>query len=100
MVIPEVPGYAGDVKTENIKTIMAAQYRTINRGGKSIFEELRRAQINPYVLRSHSLSLRSTMTASSDDYIRFYHRRAYDRLNAPISRQFLMLIDQSFSYIC
>ena len=55
MVIPELPAFAGDVKSEtSLKTIMAAQYRTINRGGKSIFEELRRARVNPYVLRSHT----------------------------------------------
>ena len=48
VVIPELPGFAGDVKSEtSIKTIMAGQYRTINRGGKSIFEELRRAGLNP-----------------------------------------------------
>jgi len=41
VVIPELPGFAGDVKSEtSLKTIMAAQYRTINRGGKSIYEEL------------------------------------------------------------
>ena len=101
MVIPELPGFAGDVKSEtSLKTIVAAQYRTINRGGKSIFEELRRARVNPYVLRSHSRLLCSTTAASSDDYIRFYHLRVYDRINAPTSRRFLMLIDQSFSYMC
>jgi phospholipase D1/2 len=48
VVIPEVPGFAGDVKKEtSIKTIMAAQYRTINRGGHSIFEEIRRAHLDP-----------------------------------------------------
>jgi phospholipase D1/2 len=48
VVIPELPAFAGDVKSESsLKTIMAAQYRTINRGGKSIFEELRRARLNP-----------------------------------------------------
>lgn len=68
VVIPEVPGFAGDVKSEtSIKTIMAAQFRTINRGGKSIFEELRRARLNP------------------EDYIRFYHLRVYDRINAPMN---------------
>jgi phospholipase D1/2 len=68
VVIPEVPGFAGDVKKENsIKTIMAAQYRTINRGGYSIFEEISRAQLDP------------------NDYIRFYHLRVYDRINAPLN---------------
>ncbi|KAF9473130.1 phospholipase D/nuclease [Pholiota conissans] len=66
VVIPEVPGFAGDIKTEgSIKTIMAAQYRTINRGGSSIYEEVRKAGYEPM------------------DFIRFYHLRSYDRINAP-----------------
>ncbi|KAG6884869.1 hypothetical protein C0992_005680 [Termitomyces sp. T32_za158] len=64
--IPELPGFSGDVKTEgSLKTIMAAQYRSINRGGGSIYEKLREKGIEPL------------------DYIRFYHLRAYDRINAP-----------------
>ena len=48
MVIPEVPGFAGQIKDESaIKIIMAAQYRTMNRGGHSIYEELRKAGIEP-----------------------------------------------------
>ncbi|KAF9557909.1 phospholipase D/nuclease [Agrocybe pediades] len=67
VTIPEVPGFAGDVKNESsIKTIMAAQYRTINRGGSSIYEEIRKAGYEPM------------------DYIRFYHLRSYDRINAPL----------------
>lgn len=51
VAIPEVPGFAGDVKNESsIKTIMAAQYRTINRGGSSIYEEVRKAGYEPWVL--------------------------------------------------
>ncbi|KAG6839474.1 hypothetical protein C0991_002258 [Blastosporella zonata] len=46
---------------------MAAQYRTINRGGASIYEKLREQGIEPL------------------DYIRFYHLRAYDRINAPMA---------------
>ncbi|QRV81288.1 phospholipase [Ceratobasidium sp. AG-Ba] len=66
VVIPEVPGFAGNINNETgIKTIMAAQYRTINRGGHSIYEEIRKAGYEPM------------------DYIRFYHLRAYDRINAP-----------------
>jgi len=66
VVIPELPGFAGDVKNESaLKTIMAAQYRTINRGGHSIYEEVRKAGFEPL------------------DYIRFYHLRSYDRINAP-----------------
>ncbi|KAG9312443.1 hypothetical protein JVU11DRAFT_6827 [Chiua virens] len=68
VVIPEVPGFAGDIKNETaIKTIMAAQYRTINRGGHSIYEEIRKAGYEPM------------------DYIRFFHLRSYDRINAPMS---------------
>ncbi|CAL1702944.1 unnamed protein product [Somion occarium] len=68
IVIPEVPGFAGNLKDESsVKIIMAAQYRTINRGGSSIYEELRKAGIEPL------------------DYIRLYHLRAYDRINAPFS---------------
>ena len=48
VVIPEVPGFAGDIKSESsIKTIMGAQYRTINRGGSSIYEEVRKAGFEP-----------------------------------------------------
>jgi phospholipase D1/2 len=66
VVIPELPGFAGDVKNESgLKTIMAAQYRTMNRGGHSIYEEVRKAGFEP------------------TDYIRFYHLRSYDRINAP-----------------
>ncbi|CAE6399900.1 unnamed protein product [Rhizoctonia solani] len=68
VVIPEVPGFAGNIKNDNgLKTIMAAQYRTINRGGSSIYEEIRRAGFEPR------------------DYIRFYHLRTYDRINSPAS---------------
>ncbi|KEP49732.1 phospholipase D/nuclease [Rhizoctonia solani 123E] len=68
VVIPEIPGFAGNIKNENgLKTIMAAQYRTINRGGHSIYEEIRRAGYEPR------------------DYIRFYHLRTYDRINSPAS---------------
>ncbi|RDB28300.1 Phospholipase D1 [Hypsizygus marmoreus] len=67
VTIPEVPGFSGDVKAESsLKIIMAAQYRSINRGGNSIYEEIRKAGYEPM------------------DYIRFYHLRAYDRINAPL----------------
>ncbi|KAF7311749.1 Phospholipase [Mycena indigotica] len=68
VVIPEVPGFSGNLKDEgSLKIIMAAQYRTINRGGHSIYEEIRKAGYEPM------------------DYIRFYHLRSYDRINAPLS---------------
>ncbi len=48
VVIPEVPGFAGNIKNESsVKIIMAAQYRTINRGGHSIYEEIRKAGFEP-----------------------------------------------------
>ncbi|KAF5376461.1 hypothetical protein D9615_008601 [Tricholomella constricta] len=66
--IPELPGFAGDVKDQNsLQIIMAAQYRTINRGGSSIYEEIRKEGYEP------------------TDYIRFFHLRAYDRINAPMA---------------
>ncbi|KAJ6535117.1 hypothetical protein B0H19DRAFT_1185017 [Mycena capillaripes] len=68
VTIPEVPGFSGNIKDQGgLKTIMAAQYRTINRGGHSIYEEIRKAGFEPL------------------DYIRFYHLRSYDRINAPLS---------------
>lgn len=77
VVIPEVPGFAGNVKDESsVKTIMAAQYRTMNRGGTSIYEELRKAGIEP------------------TDYIRFYHLRSYDRINAPY-KSFIAQMEES-----
>ncbi|KAH9929263.1 phospholipase D [Fomitopsis serialis] len=76
IVIPEVPGFAGQVKDEtSVRTIMAAQYRTMNRGGHSIYEEIRKAGYEP------------------TDYIRFYHLRAYDRINAPYET-FLKALEQ------
>lgn len=48
-MIPEVPGFAGDIKSDkSIRAIMGAQYRTINRGGHSIYEEVRNAGFDPY----------------------------------------------------
>ncbi|KAG8894094.1 hypothetical protein FRB99_001525, partial [Tulasnella sp. 403] len=68
VVIPEVPGFSGDIQKENaIQTIMAAQWRAINRGGHSIYEQIRAAGFEP------------------TDYIRFYHLRSYDRINGPAS---------------
>ncbi|EJC99464.1 phospholipase D [Fomitiporia mediterranea MF3/22] len=68
IVIPEVPGFSGDIKDQTaIKTIMAAQYRTMNRGGYSIYEAVRSNGFDP------------------EEYIKFYHLRSYDRINAPYS---------------
>ncbi|KAI0071462.1 phospholipase D/nuclease [Panus rudis PR-1116 ss-1] len=78
VVIPEVPGFAGNVKDESsLRIIMAAQYRTINRGGASIYEELRKQAIEP------------------TDYIRFYHLRGYDRINAPYASYISQIEERS-----
>ena len=51
VVIPELPGFAGDVKNDkSLKNIIAAQYRTINRGGNSIYEVVRKAGYEPCVV--------------------------------------------------
>lgn len=48
VVIPEVPGFSGDIEQENaIQIIMAGQWRTINRGGSSIYELIRAAGYDP-----------------------------------------------------
>ncbi|KAJ3834088.1 phospholipase D [Lentinula raphanica] len=71
IIIPEVPAFSGAIKSSSaLKTIMAAQYRTINRGsartaGASIFELIRSAGYEP------------------TEYIGVYHLRGYDRINAP-----------------
>ncbi|KAH9884507.1 phospholipase D/nuclease [Cubamyces lactineus] len=78
VIIPEVPGFAGQVKDEtSVKTIMAAQYRTMNRGGHSIYEEVRKAGYEP------------------SDYLRFYHLRAYDRINAPFESYIRQIEERS-----
>lgn len=51
VLIPEVPGFSGDVKDETaIRIILAGQYRTINRGGNSIYEEIRKEGYEPSAL--------------------------------------------------
>ena len=46
--MPEVPAFAGNIKdASSVKTILAAQYRTMNRGGHSIYEEIRKAGYEP-----------------------------------------------------
>lgn len=78
VVLPELPGFSGDVKSESsLKTIMAAQYRTINRGGSSIYEQIRKEGYDPM------------------DFIRFYHLRAYDRINAPMGSFIKKMEDNS-----
>lgn len=40
-MIPEVPGFAGEISSsEDLKKILSATWRTINRGGNSIYASL------------------------------------------------------------
>ncbi|KAI9828785.1 MAG: hypothetical protein M1832_001890 [Thelocarpon impressellum] len=67
VVIPAVPGFAGDLQDEaslGTRAIMEFQYNSINRGGHSIMEAIGKAGFNPM------------------DYIRFYNLRNYDRVNS------------------
>ncbi|KAL1961112.1 hypothetical protein VTO42DRAFT_3057 [Malbranchea cinnamomea] len=67
VVIPSVPGFAGDLAEEGslgTRAIMEFQYESINRGGHSILETIAKEGYNPM------------------EYIRFYNLRNYDRINA------------------
>ncbi|KAI2423890.1 hypothetical protein LOZ30_005859 [Ophidiomyces ophidiicola] len=67
VVIPAIPGFAGDLREEGslgTRAIMEFQYNSINRGGHSIMEVIAKEGVNPM------------------DYIRFYNLRNYDRINA------------------
>ncbi len=47
IVIPAVPAFAGDIQSQSgLKAIMEAQYRSVNRGGHSIFEVVRKAGVS------------------------------------------------------
>ncbi|KAH7132532.1 hypothetical protein B0J11DRAFT_521930 [Dendryphion nanum] len=66
VIIPSVPGFAGDLQGDDAlgtRAIMEFQYDSINRGGHSIYEEIAKAGFNPM------------------DYIRFFNLRNYDRIN-------------------
>jgi phospholipase D1/2 len=67
VMMPSVPAFAGDLKADDAlgtRAIMEFQYDSINRGGKSIYEMIAKAGVNPM------------------EYIRFYNLRNYDRINA------------------
>jgi len=68
IVIPAIPAFAGDLKTEGslgTRAIMEFQYRSINNDrGYSIMEQIAKAGVDP------------------KKYIRFYNLRNYDRINA------------------
>ena len=66
VVIPAIPGFAGDLKDDSAlgtRAIMEFQYNSINRGGQSIMEVIGNAGYDP------------------TEYIRFYNLRNYDRIN-------------------
>lgn len=65
VVIPALPGFPGDIKSDEgigIRAIMNFQYKSINRGGHSIMERISKAGHNPA------------------DYIQFFHLRSFDRI--------------------
>ncbi|KAK8147481.1 hypothetical protein G3M48_001562 [Beauveria asiatica] len=67
VVIPAVPAFAGDLKSNDAlgtRAIMKYQYNSISRGGYSIMERLRQAGID-----------------DPQNYISFYNLRNFDRIN-------------------
>ncbi|KAI0478072.1 phospholipase [Xylaria cf. heliscus] len=67
VLMPAVPAFAGDLKSDGAlgtRAIMEYQYNSINRGGHSIIECLKKNGINDW-----------------GRYIGFYNLRNYDRLN-------------------
>ncbi|KAL8725613.1 MAG: hypothetical protein Q9166_007248 [cf. Caloplaca sp. 2 TL-2023] len=70
VIIPAVPGFAGDLKDDaslGTRAIMEFQYNSINRGGYSIMEMIANEGFDP------------------TQYIRFYNLRNYDRINSSAS---------------
>ena len=70
VIIPAVPGFAGDLKDDaslGTRAIMEFQYNSINRGGHSIMEMIANEGFDP------------------TQYIRFYNLRNYDRINSSAS---------------
>ncbi|KAL8767625.1 MAG: hypothetical protein Q9194_005928 [Teloschistes cf. exilis] len=70
VIIPAVPGFAGDLKDDaslGTRAIMEFQYNSINRGGHSIMEMIANEGFDP------------------TQYIRFYNLRNYDRINCGAS---------------
>lgn len=66
ILIPAVPGFAGDLRTNSAsgtRAIMDYQYKSICRGEHSIFEQIRAQGVDP------------------KEYIFFFNLRSYDRLN-------------------
>lgn len=66
IVIPAVPGFAGDLRSNSAsgtRAIMDYQYKSICRGEHSIFEQIRAQGVDP------------------KEHIFFFNLRSYDRLN-------------------
>ncbi|KAL2807962.1 phospholipase D/nuclease [Aspergillus granulosus] len=67
IIMPSVPAFPGDLQAlitgHPPRAIMKLQYKSINRGGFSILDKIKRAGLNP------------------EEYIRFYNLRTYDRIN-------------------
>ncbi|KAK0617809.1 hypothetical protein B0T17DRAFT_535872 [Bombardia bombarda] len=67
VLMPAVPAFAGDLKSEGAlgtRAIMEFQYNSINRGGYSIIEALQNSGVE-----------------DPHRYINFYNLRSYDRIN-------------------
>jgi phospholipase D1/2 len=67
VVMPAIPAFAGDLRGDDAlgtRAIMNYQYRSISRGGRSIYDRIAQAGHNPM------------------DYVRFYNLRNYGRINA------------------
>ncbi|GAB1316674.1 hypothetical protein MFIFM68171_06884 [Madurella fahalii] len=67
VIMPAVPAFAGDLRSEGAlgtRAIMEFQYGSINRGGHSILELLRKSGVE-----------------DPHRYINFYNLRSYDRIN-------------------
>lgn len=67
VLMPAVPAFAGDLKSEGAlgtRAIMEFQYNSINRGGHSIIETLKKSGVQ-----------------DPHRYINFYNLRNYDRIN-------------------
>ncbi|KAK1752128.1 hypothetical protein QBC47DRAFT_306240 [Echria macrotheca] len=67
VLMPAVPAFAGDLKSEGAlgtRAIMEFQYNSINRGGYSIIETLKKSGVQ-----------------DPHQYINFYNLRSYDRIN-------------------
>ncbi|KAH9891450.1 phospholipase D/nuclease [Xylariomycetidae sp. FL2044] len=67
VLMPAVPAFAGDLKSDGAlgtRAIMEFQYNSINRGGHSIIESLQREGVDDW-----------------RRYIGFYNLRSYDRIN-------------------